>query len=82
MRFGIAKSGMRFPFVSALAFRYLCKYEDRMRLGIAKSGMRFPFVSALAFRYLCKYEDTDAARHSQVGNAISVCLCAHLSLSL
>ncbi len=54
MRFGIAKSGMRFPFVSALAFRYLCKYEDRMRLGIAKAGMRFPFVSALTFRYLCK----------------------------
>ena len=53
MRFGIAKSGMWFPCVSALAFRYLCKYEDRMRFGIAKSGMRFPFVSALAFRYIC-----------------------------
>ena len=25
MRFGIAKSEMGFPFVSALAFRYLCK---------------------------------------------------------
>ncbi len=54
MRFGIAKSGIWFPCVSALAFRYLCKYEDRMRFGIAKSGMRFLFVSALAFRYLCK----------------------------
>ena len=45
MRFGIAKSGMRFPLVSALSFHYLCQYEDRMRLGIAKSGMRFPLVS-------------------------------------
>lgn len=54
MRFGITKSEMRFPLVSALSFHYLCQYEDRMRLGIAKSGMRFPFVSALAFHYLCK----------------------------
>ena len=54
MRLGIAKSGMRFPLVSALSFHYLCQYEDRMRFGIAKSGMRFPFVSAFTFHYLCK----------------------------
>ena len=29
----------KIPFASALAFRYLCKYEDRMRLGIAKLEM-------------------------------------------
>ena len=54
MRFGIVKSEMNFPFVSALTFRYLCKYENRMRFGIAKSEIKFPFVSALTFRYLCK----------------------------
>ena len=53
LRFGIAKSEIKFPFVSALTFRYLCWYEDRLRFGIAKSETRFPFVSALTFRYLC-----------------------------
>ena len=56
-RFVIAKSEMRFPFVSALTFRYLCRYEEGMRFGIVKSEIKFPFVSALTFRYLCKYED-------------------------
>ena len=37
--FDIVKTEVKFPFVSALAFRYLCKYEDRMRLGIAKLEM-------------------------------------------
>lgn len=37
MRFGIAKSEMGFPLVSALAFRYICNYEYRIRFGIAKS---------------------------------------------
>lgn len=37
--FGIVKTEVEFPFVSAFAFRYLCKYEDRMRLGIAKLEM-------------------------------------------
>ena len=40
-------------FCSALAYTYLCHYEDRMRFGIAKSEMKFPFVSALTFRYIC-----------------------------
>ena len=43
-------------FVSALTFRYLCKYEDRLRFGIVKSEMGFPFVSALTFHYLCGAE--------------------------
>ena len=53
MWLGIVKSEMRFPFASALTFRYLCWYENRLRFGIAKSETRFPFVSALTFRYLC-----------------------------
>ena len=53
LRFGIAKSEIKFPFVSALTYRYLCWYEDRLRFGIAKSEIKFPFVSALTFRYLC-----------------------------
>ena len=40
-------------FCSALAYTYLCHYEDRMRFDIAKSEMKFPFVSALTFCYLC-----------------------------
>ena len=38
LRFGIAKSEIKFPFVSALTFRYLCWYEDRLRFGIVKNG--------------------------------------------
>ena len=53
MRFGIAKSEIKFPFVSTLTFYYLCKYEDGMRFGIAKSEIKFPFVSTLTFYYLC-----------------------------
>ena len=55
MRFGIVKSEMNFPFVSALTFRYLCKYENRMRFGIVKLEIKFPFVSALTFRYFCLF---------------------------
>ena len=40
-------------FCSALAYTYLCHYEDRMRFDIAKSEIKFPFVSALTFCYLC-----------------------------
>ena len=54
LRFGIAKSEIKFPFVSALSFRYLCRYEEGMRFGIVKSEIKFPFASALTFRYLCK----------------------------
>ena len=56
LRFGIVKSETRFPFASALTFRYLCEYEDRLRFGIVKSETRFSFVSALTFHYLCGAE--------------------------
>ena len=57
MRFGIVHSEIKFPFASALTFRYLCEYEDRLRFGIVKSETGFPFASALTFHYLCEYED-------------------------
>ena len=53
MRFGMVELETGIPCVSALTFRYLCWYENRLRFGIAKSETRFPFVSALTFRYLC-----------------------------
>lgn len=53
MRFGIVHSEIKFPFASALTFRYLCEYEDRLRFGIVKSEMRFPFAFALTFLYIC-----------------------------
>ena len=67
-------------FCSALAYTYLCHYEDRMRFDIAKSEMKFPFVSALTFRYICRI--SEAVRHSQAENVIFACLCALLSLYL
>ena len=53
LRFGIVKTEIKFPFVSALTLHYLCWYEDRLRFGIVKSETRFPFVSALTLYYLC-----------------------------
>ena len=47
--FDIVKTEVEFPFVSAFAFRYLCKYEDRMRLGNLCVQTR---MTALAFDYL------------------------------
>ena len=56
LQFGIVKSETGFPFASALTFRYLCEYEDRLRFGIVKSETWFPFASALTFHYLCGAE--------------------------
>ena len=53
---------LKIPFASALTFRYLCKYEDRMRLGIVKTEITFPFVSALSFRYLCSLNKMNKKR--------------------
>ena len=44
LRFGIAKSEIKFPFVSALTFRYLCWYEDRIRIEKEKYLLLFRFV--------------------------------------
>ena len=53
LRFGIAKSEIKFPFVSALTLHYLCWYEDGLRFGIVKTEIRFRFAFALTFRYIC-----------------------------
>ena len=51
-----------FSFASALAFRYLCSYEDRMRLGIAKPE-NFVFICLCARLSLSLYIKSNRLSH-------------------